>query len=68
MTERSSDEFVAIMEEKLVSKRQRKENRNKGPISLYVRIIKMLRRVSVIIAEEILYPCTDITFKIDLGF
>ena len=64
----TSDEFLTLLEEEKVSKRQRRENGNKEPISLHVRIVKMLRRVSQIIKEEILYPGTNITFNIDLGF
>ena len=63
----TSDEFVRIVEEKR-SARGREKSRNKGPISLYVRIVKILRRVNKILKEEILHPCTDITFKIDFGF
>ena len=62
----TSDEFLTLLEKEKVSKRQRRENGNKEPISLHVRIVKMLRRVSQIIKEEILYPGTNITFRITL--
>ena len=67
----TSDEFVGLLEEQKASKdtgkkkKGKRENRNKGTISLHVRIVKMLRKVGHIMKKIFTHA---LTFKIYLGF
>ena len=62
----SHHEFVVLLEEQKASNdaekrtKEKRENRNKETISLHVKIVKMLRKVSHIINEKNFYPCTNI--------